>query len=194
MHSVNDFMITLEQEMKLVEEAKQSPEGFGRLYDAYFQMIFNYILKRTGDFDLAQDFCSETFIKVLHNLPKFKFKGAPFSSWLYRIATNEINQHFRKNKLLYFDFLQPSEEPVAESTPDEEVKSWEDERQKNVEFTLMLEYVKKLNVVDQSIISLRYFENLKFSEIGVVLDLNEGTVKVRMNRALTKLQRWMKGA
>ena len=185
--------LTKEQEELLIESAKTSEEGFASLYERYFNMIFNYVLKRTGDLELAQDLTSETFMKILHYLPKYKVTEVRFSSWIYRIATNQINQHFRRKSLILVDFFKPSMEPVSSETPYEEIKKWEEEKQNKVEFTLMMEYVKKLKSVDQSIITLRYFENRKFSEISEILNLREGTIKVRMNRALNKLNRWMKG-
>jgi len=185
--------LTKEQEEALVQLAQTSEEGFGQLYEYYFDMIFNYILKRTGDLELTQDLTSETFMKVLHYLPKYKITEVRFSSWLYRIATNQINQHFRKKSFIPVDVFLPKDEPVSFETADEDLKNWEDEKEQKVEFTLMMEYVKKLKPIDQSIITLRYFENRKFSEISQILELKEGTIKVRMNRALTKLKRWMKG-
>ncbi len=186
--------LSKEQETELVESAKQSQDGFARLYDMYFDVMFHYILKRTGDLELTKDLTSETFMKVLNFLPRYKVTEVPFACWLYRIATNEINQHFRKKRLLFFDFLEPHEEPTTFETPEDEVKQWEQEKANKMEFTLMLEYIKKLAPLDQSIITLRYFEDRKFSEIGDILNVREGTVKVRMNRALNKLRRWMKGS
>ena len=185
--------LTKEQEEDLVELAKTSEEGFAQLYEYYFNMIFNYILKRTGDLELTQDLTSETFMKVIDYLPRYKVTEVRFASWLYRIATNQINQHFRKKSFISVDFFLPKDEPMSVETADEDLKDWEEEKGKKVEFTLMMEYVKKLKPIDQSIITLRYFESRKFSEISEILELKEGTVKVRMNRALVKLKRWMKG-
>ena len=183
--------MTKEQEGKLVEAAKTSEEAFAKLYERYFNMMFNYILKRTGDLELTKDLTSETFMKVLHYLPRYRVTEVKFSSWLYRIATNQINQHFRKKRFISVDFFAPKDEPVSFETPDEEIREWEEEKQKKVEFRLMMEYIKKLKPLDQSIITLRYFEDRKFSEIGEILNVREGTVKVRMNRALAKVKRWM---
>lgn len=185
--------LTKEQEECLIESAKASESGFAELYERYFDMVFNYVLKRTGDMELSQDLTSETFMKILHYLSKYKITDVRFSSWIYRIATNQINQHFRKKNFISIDFFTPKDEPVSFETADEDVKKWEEEKENKVEFTLMMEYVKKLKAVDQSIITLRYFENRKFSEISEILNLREGTIKVRMNRALCKLNRWMKG-
>ena len=88
----------LEQEKGLVERARKDAEAFGELYDLYYPKVFGYILRRTASVEIAQDITSEVFFKVLKNPGQFCWRGIPFSSWLYRIATNEIASYFRKNK------------------------------------------------------------------------------------------------
>lgn len=131
-------------------------------------------------------------MKVIKHLPKYKITKIRFSSWLYRIATNEMNQHFRKKTHISFDFLLPKDEPVSlnTKTPDYELKKMEEERQNKSDFTLIMKYIKNLKSLDQSIITLRFFENKKFAEIGDILKMRTGTVKVRMNRAIKKLKQY----
>ncbi|MCL0091864.1 sigma-70 family RNA polymerase sigma factor [Dehalococcoidales bacterium] len=90
--------MNLEQEKELVERAKNDAEAFGELYEQYYPQIFGYVLRRTASIEIAQDITSEVFFKTLKNLGQFRYPGFPFSSWLYRIATNEITNYFRKNK------------------------------------------------------------------------------------------------
>ena len=89
--------MNIEQERELVERAKNNAEAFGELYDRYYAQIFGYVLKRTASIEVAQDVTSEVFFKALKNLRQFRWRGVPFSSWLYRIATNENANHFRKS-------------------------------------------------------------------------------------------------
>jgi RNA polymerase sigma-70 factor (ECF subfamily) len=90
--------MNVEQERELVERAKNNTEAFGELYDRYYSQIFGYVLKRTASIEVTQDVTSEVFFKALKNLRQFRWRGVPFSSWLYRIATNEIANYFTKNK------------------------------------------------------------------------------------------------
>src|SRR6266403_1933487 len=83
------------EEQALVERAKTDPRAFGDLYDHYYPKISGYILHRVGDVAAAQDVTSGVFFKAMNNLPKFQWRGVPFSAWLYRIAANEINSYFR---------------------------------------------------------------------------------------------------
>ena len=83
----------LEEEKELVVAAKMDPSKFSTLYDRYFEVIFNFIFRRTGNEDLCADLSSQTFLKALQNLKNYEFRGIPFSAWLYRIATNEVNKY-----------------------------------------------------------------------------------------------------
>jgi RNA polymerase sigma-70 factor (ECF subfamily) len=78
--------MNVEQERELVERAKSNREAFGELYDQYYSRIFGYVLKRTANIEVAEDVTSEVFFKALKNLRQFRWRGVPFSSWLYRIA------------------------------------------------------------------------------------------------------------
>ena len=85
-------------ERQIIEASKKDVQAFGKLYDRYFEGIFEFIYRRTDDEELADDLCSQTFVKALENLKRYEFRGLPFSAWLYRIATNEVNRHFNKKK------------------------------------------------------------------------------------------------
>src|ERR1700742_421458 len=88
----------IQQEYQILARSKKDPRAFGELYEKYFDRIFNFIYRQTDDEDLAGDLSSQTFINALNHLSGYEFRGVPFSAWLYRIARNEINKHYRKNK------------------------------------------------------------------------------------------------
>src|SRR5712691_11393253 len=97
----------IEVERKLVEEAKTDKIAFAKLYRHYFSHIFNYCVRRLGDIGAAREITSDTFFEAMRDIKKFEWRGISFSSWLYRIAKNNINSYFRKksNKLFSLDFL-----------------------------------------------------------------------------------------
>src|SRR5258708_6240224 len=84
-------------EKQLVEKAKCDAQAFGKLFDLYYPKIFGFTLRRIGNVDAAKDITSAVFVKVLHNIRAFRWKSS-FSSWIYRIATNEVNDFFRKKQ------------------------------------------------------------------------------------------------
>lgn len=88
----------LSEEKEFVERARRDPDAFGKLYEQYYSQIFSYVLKRVANIEIAQDITSEIFFKALKNVGQFRWQDISFSFWLYRIATNEITDYFRKDK------------------------------------------------------------------------------------------------
>src|SRR5437763_3731707 len=77
-------------ERRLVEAAQQDRACFGAVYERYFELVYGYVARRVNDRGATEDLTSEVFHKALANLPRFKWTGAPFGSWLLRIASNLI--------------------------------------------------------------------------------------------------------
>jgi RNA polymerase sigma factor (sigma-70 family) len=88
----------IRKEQEVIERSKKNPKVFGEIYEHYFDRIYNYLYRQTDDEELAGDLCSQTFVNALNHLGKYEFRGFPFSAWLYKIAGNEVNKHYRKNK------------------------------------------------------------------------------------------------
>ena len=88
----------IQYEYSILERSRKDPKAFGELYEKYFDRIFNYVYRQTDDEELTADLCSQSFLIVLKHLDRYEFRGLPFSAWLYRIASNEVNKHYRKQK------------------------------------------------------------------------------------------------
>ena len=177
----------LNEEKELVKRAKKDPEAFGKLYDQYYSQIFGYILKRVANLEIAQDVCSETFLKALKNLWKFRWKNISFSFWLYRIANNEIANYFRRNKYKPVS-LDKVPEPIAVHNPETEILEAEQELKKHQDFLKIQEKITKFPIKYQEVITLRFFEKKKIKEICEILGKKEGTIKSLLHRGLEKLK------
>lgn len=176
----------LREEKLLVEQAKKNPDAFGALYDLHYSKIFNYILKRVANVELAQDVTSETFIKALKNIWRFRWKNVSFSAWLYRIASNEIANSFRKKKNAIP--LELASEPVdCANSALEDVIVAQDELKKHCDFLFFQEKISKLERKYQEVITLRFFEKKQIKEISEILGKREGTIKSLIHRAVKKL-------
>jgi RNA polymerase sigma-70 factor (ECF subfamily) len=179
----------LEAERQLIEQAKTNPEAFGLLYDEYYGKILGYAICRVTDIAAAQDITSEVFFKALKNLKGYKWRGISFSSWLYRIAGNEIANHYSRNghSRLLTDELKHSFN-LTSSLLEEEALRAEAEQDKRTEFTALRQAFLKLSVKYQEVIALRFFEEKQLSEIAQILGKREGTVKSLLHRGLEKLR------
>ncbi|UCE98354.1 MAG: RNA polymerase sigma factor [Dehalococcoidia bacterium] len=186
---MKDLETDLKQESLLVNRAKNDPQAFGELYDKYYPQIFGYVLKRTINFEVAQDVTSEVFFKALKNIAKFRWQGVPFSSWLYRIATNEITNSFKgdsRRKILIEQFSASVSQ--YSPSPDVEIARAEEELKKHSEFIALNEAIAKLPLKYQEVITFRFFEKKQLKEIGEILDKKEGTIKSLLHRGLEKLR------
>jgi RNA polymerase sigma-70 factor (ECF subfamily) len=174
-------------EKELIKRAKKDPQAFGDIYDGYYHRIFGYVLKRVGDLDSSQDIVSETFFKALKNLWQFEWRNISISSWLYRIANNEISNYFRKGKRKMVS-LDKIKEPFAVDNPLSEALEAEEELKKHKDFLILHQNISKLNLQYQEVIALRFFEKKRIKEIAEILGKKEGTVKSLIHRGLKKLK------
>lgn len=182
----------LEYEKELVERAKSDADAFGKIYDRHYSQIFGYVLRRTASIDVAQDVTSDVFFKALKNIRQFSWRDVPFSSWLYRIASHEIANYFRKNKQGHFCLEEVSKSiSFADPSVETELLEAEAELKRHEEFLILHESISKLSVKYQEVITLRFFENKQLKEIGEILGKREGTVKSLLHRGLGKIRKLM---
>jgi len=178
-------------ESELLNKIKNNPEEFSEVFKLYYKPIFGYILRRTGNFDETSDIAAETFLKAFIHINKFSYKGISIKVWLYRIATNEINLHFRhkqKNNSVFerIDFLNRN---LFENYLQEDRITMETELLKHNQFNEILRILKTLPNKYQEVISLKYFEGKENKEIAEILDIKEGTLKSLLSRGLEKLRK-----
>jgi RNA polymerase sigma-70 factor (ECF subfamily) len=172
----------LEQERKIVEEAKQNPERFGDLYDKYFDQIYRYVYRRVGDKDQVYDLVSQTFYDALSHIKNYEWRGYSFSSWLYKIAHNNVLKYYRdQNKMRVVD-LDDGRQVIDQSI--DHVKSAKDNELKD-EVQAVLD---KLEPEEREIIKLKYFEEVSNIEIAEIMGLSANHIGVKVFRALKKFK------
>ncbi len=180
----------LELEKELVKRAQKEPEAFSELYELNYSKIFGYVLKRVANLEVAQDITSEIFFKSFKNIKKFKWKNISFSSWLYRIASNEIANYFRKNKYRPVSFEKISE-PISLSNPIEDIIEAEEKLKEHKDFLEIQKKLSKIPDIYQEVIVLKFLEKKKIKEICEILGKKEGTVKSLIHRGLERLKELM---
>ena len=182
--------MTLEQERELLLRIQSDKREFGTLFDHYYKPIFGYLYRRTGDYDLAKDMAAETFLRAYLKISSFSWKGISLSAWLYKIATNEANQAFRRNRykpvtlesILDHEFLR-------QTNTEEERTALENELKEHQDFLLVQQALKRVDLRYQEVIALRYFESKDIREIGEILGKPDGTIKSLLSRGLEKLRK-----
>ncbi len=170
----------LEDEMSLIEIAKKDPRQFAPLYKKYHEAIFRYVYKRVDDEEAAYDITSCVFVKALASLPKYEFRGVPFSSWLFRIAKSELYQSFRDKKAQRTVSL---DSVTIVQFIDELNEDFSEEQR-----ITLLNSLKLLKDHQLQLIEMRFFEKRSFKEIGEIVGLTENNAKVKTFRTLVKLK------
>jgi len=189
MHPLHYSVATMtpEQEKELIEQCHIHPVAFGQVFDLWYKPVFGYIMRRTAEYDLSKDIAAETFLKAFLKINTFQYRGISLSAWLFRIATNELNQYYRSSRYKPQSLQQLLENPQMEKLlhqQDDEREVIEKELQAFNDYNLIRTNLLKLDVKYQEVIALRYFEQKTNSEISDILGKNEGTVKSLLSRGL----------
>jgi RNA polymerase sigma-70 factor (ECF subfamily) len=170
------------EEEQMILAAKADPQSFAPLYERYFNDLFRFLFRRSGDRELTADLTQQTFLKALLALPRYQPRGLPFRAWLYRIALNELRMHWRKRKEVVMDLGWKELHPLAEECG---VQQQEEEMQ------LIVSGLERLKPDQAQLIELRFFDGLSFAEVGQVLGIGEDAAKMRTHRVLGTLRTYL---
>jgi RNA polymerase sigma-70 factor, ECF subfamily len=167
----------------LVDRAQKGERAaLEELYLIHFDRIYSYLHVSVGNRHDAEDLTTQTFLKMLESIGRFRWQSAPFSAWLFRIAHNLAMDHFRANRR-----WQP-EEDVPEPEPDE-VTSAETGALESIGRRSMLELIEDLSPEQQQVLTLKFVFNFANAEAATILGKTEGAIKSLQHRALVSLQK-----
>lgn len=170
---------TFSEEADMIRRAQKDIQYFEPLYNKYYEAIFRYIFRKTENEELAADLTSTVFLKAMKALPKYEIRDVGFGAWLYRIATNETYQFFRKKKQQFLGLELGALDQVM-------ICDGVEEESKKID--LLKKMIVELSDEEIKIIELKFFENRNFREVAFILDKKESAVKMKLYRALNKLK------
>jgi RNA polymerase sigma-70 factor (ECF subfamily) len=174
--AVDDERIVL----ALVDRAKRGDtDAFGRLYDRFQPEIVRYLSHRTGDAEVAQDLAQQVFLKAWQAIPRYEHRGAPFRAWLYRMAHNQMVDHFRARR-------PTSDLENVEIAEDPEAESFVLAQEMNEHLQSALQ---RLSEDHRQVLVLRFLMEKSAREIGAIMGRKEVTVRGLQMRALHALRR-----
>ncbi len=171
-------------EKEMVLAAQKNHRHFEKIYDLYFERIFIYVHRRVKDEAIADDLTSQTFYNALVKIQTFRFQGYPFSSWLYKIATNELNMYFRKN-------TSATRHVSLQSAGAFELFEESDDSELTHKLEILSGVLTKLENSELQLLEWRFFEERSFKEIGYLLDISDDNAKVKTYRLLEKVRKMM---
>lgn len=175
----------LAEEKNLVSRAKTGEaEAFGQLYDHYLPKIYRFILFRVDGEATAEDLTHEVFLNAWKGIDNYEITAFPFGSWLYRIARNKVIDYYKTNKVYLAIEKVKEGDPVLPATLAIE---------SDLDIKMGLERIRRalreLSEDQQTVIIMRFVDDLSHAEIAAVLGRSEGTTRVIQHNALKNLRK-----
>ncbi len=166
----------------LVLKARTQANALGRLYELYYERIFRFCVHRLFNKEIAEDVTSTVFLEIARTIRSFKGRTeADFQNWLYAIAANQANAYIRKTSRRK-KLLETAVGSITASTAGSTDKS------SGPDWPMLYTAILKLKPQHQTIVTLRFFENLRYEQIAQILNVKEATVRVTLHRILNELR------
>jgi len=176
--------MTKDDNFDLIQRACSDPDAFAQLYLLHYDNVFRHCLRRLFDHCAAQDVTSTVFFKVMNNLSSFKGSASEFRCWLFSITTNAVNDYLRdlkRRKQLVLNIAADNQqEPAYELDVDKHLLEKK---------ALLKKALLELKPKYQTVIALRFFENMKLTEIADCLGKKPSTIRNHLARATAKLRK-----
>lgn len=158
----------------MTEEAK------AQLYVEYSDKVLRYIRGKVNNEHLAEDLCSDVFLKVYENLDRFDETKSSLSTWIFTITRNTLVDYYRTRRVF---------EEVPETL--EDGSSVEDDVCREEMLELLADAMEKLEERERDLIILRYYKGLNLRQIAERMDVSYAYVKIIQNKALGKLREFL---
>jgi RNA polymerase sigma-70 factor, ECF subfamily len=163
---------------------QRDQDAFGELYDRHVVRVYRHIYYMIGNAAEAEDLTAQTFLKAWEAIDRYQVRGAPFISWLLRIAHNLGVSHLRAKREtsqlhdgLVDDKLRRDPEWSYQQTAEEE---------------LVREAILRLRDEQRQVIILRFIEDLDYREVAEIIGKSVAAIRVIQHRALNSLRKQMK--
>jgi RNA polymerase sigma-70 factor (ECF subfamily) len=168
---------------RLVARAQEGDrDALEELYLLHFDRIYSYLHMSVGNRHDAEDLTTQTFVRMLESIGRFRWRAAPFSAWLFRIAHNLAMDHFRAHRR-----WQPEEE--VPEPPGSAEPSAEHEALHSIGRQSMLRLIENLSPEQQQVLTLKFVFSFSNGEVATILGKTEGAIKSLQHRALVSLQK-----
>jgi RNA polymerase sigma-70 factor (ECF subfamily) len=181
---VNRPMEALPEESRLVRQAKSgNADAFVQLYEAYVDRVYRYVYFRVTDDELAESITPRVFIKAWQLIDRYHTYGPPFITWLYKIASNQVIEHFRTH-------------PNTAAKSDGFLWSIEDRAfDRNVkdmfDLQAMRDALRFLTEEEQQVLTLKFVSGVPTNEIAHIAEKPVSAIQTLLMYALQKMTKHM---
>lgn len=168
----------------LIERARTDRAAFGEIYDIYLQRVYAFCWSYSATREAAEDLAAQTFERALGAIARYEDRGAPFSSWLLRIAANlardRARSPVRETSGEDGDIVDERPDEAEDADPATRAARWE-------RAAWLRAHIETLPPDQQRAIQLRFWDDLPWAEVGAALGRSEDAAKQLMRRALKAL-------
>lgn len=154
-------------------------EALADLYEAYFVRVYRFVYYRVSHRETAEDLTEDTFVKAFAGLKNLE-NTAAFEGWLFQISRNLVIDYYRKKKQLVP--LDTVENTLEYDTNVVDIINLQ------IEQSILIKLLKELNEEQQTVVKMKFLEDLDNSTIAKVLNKTEGAIRVIQHRAIAKLK------
>lgn len=180
--------LSTKQQKRIFNKKKISNRDFDQIYKIYFQKVYDFTLKRVSDEHVAEDLTSTIFEKIVKSLKDFQWQGITVSAWIFRIARNQIIDHYRKNNKYkgrvslneVSNFIESKDIDTLSLILDNEVQ------------VKLYNSIREFKDEDQYLIFYKFFEGFNNKKIAKLMHMTETNIGTRLHRIRKKLKSLMK--
>ena len=172
----------MQDEQSLVQQAQRhDKEAFAQLYEKYFDKIYRYVTLKIGNRVEAEDMTQQVFINALQSISSYKWRGFPFSAWLFRIAHNQVVDYLRKK----------TRQPVVSLNESSTISDSNIQKtiEKKMDIEQMVLATEKLTPAQKEVILLRFAGELPIAQVAKLMGKSEGAVKALQHSAIVALRK-----
>lgn len=155
-------------------------DALSPLFDRYHIKLYNFFLHRCFDEEASRDLTQTVFYRIIRYRKTYN-NEYKFRTWIYQLARNVFNDHYKKNKILISDFVTTDDLKNNEPSDAEELEKTEQHQ-------TLYRAMKKLPDDDREILVLNRFQGLKYEDIAEIQGSSVGAIKVKAHRAIKKLR------
>jgi RNA polymerase sigma-70 factor, ECF subfamily len=169
----------------LIRRAQRlDPGALAELYDRHFDGIYRYLYTRVRHQADAEDLTEQVFLKMVDSIHRFRPRGVPLSSWLYRIAHNLLVDRYRRAGREAVELSDRIRDTSPQADPAMLLQRTE-ERQR------LFDAFRRLTPEQQRVIALRFIDRLDVDVIAQMMNRRPGAIHSMQHRALASLQRFL---
>jgi RNA polymerase sigma-70 factor, ECF subfamily len=143
------------------------------------KVIFRYISYRVDADAVAEDLTAEVFLRMVQELPRYQDTKAPLGAWLFRIAANQVSDHYRRKRRTTIEAL--DDDHASDDTDPFGKLAAEEERAQ------LRRALAALPEEQQTLLILRFIQQLPHAEVAAIMSRSEAAIRTMQHRALKAL-------